>query len=266
MKRFILPLILGLSALAGNANAWVGGPFDNGNHGAGLENGAIYQATLTLANGSGYLYFSPDAAIAPDSGTAPTNYAPRGAINNRSVIYYKGVTYIGSAFGMVDGEARHVEGSLNGSSEVTFSTTTQNTNNNFFTFSQTQTSVSSALVSSTRSFTVNGNFIAKVYQTAPSFRFRGKGELVFLSPTTPDSITGLAYNAYSRFIDAIINFYGSVTSITTTNIASFFLGGQDAINNALTALTPYLSLGSIDNSYTNAKKVFMRVNGTRRYL
>jgi hypothetical protein len=268
MKRFILPLILGLSALVGNANAWVGGPFDNGFHGAGLEKGAIYQATFTFSNGSGYCYFDPLAAVVPESGTAPTNYVPRGASVNRSVIYYKGVTYIGAAFGSVDGEARHVEAELNGSSDVTFSATTQNTNNNFFTFSQTQTSVSSAVVSSNRSFTVNGNFSAKVYQTAPSFRFRGKGELVFLSPTTPDSITGLAYNAYSNFINAIINFYSSITTISLTGsaIQQFFQGGQDAIDNSLTGLKPYLTLGSVDNSYNNAKKVSMRVNGTRRYL
>ncbi len=265
MKKFILPIILAVTALSGQAFGWVGGPFDNGFHSASLERNSIYQAVLSMKNGNGYCYFSPTQQLVPEGASATAIYDFRGNTRNRSVIYYKGITYVGSAMGMVDGEARYLQCDINATSELGFQASTTTTQNNLFNQQQTVASVQTTIVNSNRSFTLNGSWTAKAYQTAPSFRFRGTGELVFLAPTSVDSVAGLAYTAYQGLINAIITFVAS-SQVTTGFNPALFTQAQTAINDALAGLTPYLGLGGVDSTYDNAKKVFIRVNGTRRYL
>lgn len=270
MKRIIASLVIGFSALSGQAFALVGGPFDGNSHSAALDSNAIYQATFSLSNGSGFCYFSPTAKITPDrvpGGTANTSdFDFIGSTPNRSVIYYKGISYVGSCFGTADPDARFVEAVLNATSELGFSAQQSNQQNNNGNQSQQSVSVSNIIVQNNRSFLVNGAFEARITQTAPLLRFRGKGELAFLAPTSQDSIAGLAYTAYSGLIGAIISFVANSVVVANANINQIFTDAQQAVTNALAGLQPYLDQGGVDATYRNAQKVSIRVSGTRRYL
>jgi hypothetical protein len=119
MKRisFLLAaLTLGLST---HASAWTGGPFDNGDYSILLERGGVYQCTFSFRNGSGMALFNENNSFETATGTTVTGMF---SINNRSVFYYKGVTYFGTATGIVDVDARRVTGFTNGSSD--YATTT----------------------------------------------------------------------------------------------------------------------------------------------
>ncbi len=271
MKRIILSLVLGCAALSTPAFAWVGGPYDNGFHSDALERNSIYQAALSLPNGSGYCYFSPEALTAPEIAVSNTIFDARGSIRNRAVLYYKGVTYVGSAMGMVDGEARSIECEMNGSSELAIQSQAQNNQNNSINFAATNTAASSVLgnvVASNRSFTFNGSFQAKIYQTAPSLRFRGDGEVVFLSPTSSDSLAGLAFSSYSGLVSAILSFVGgSSVQPNTTGLGSIFTEAQAAIANILVDLkSNWLNQGGVQSTLDNGTRVLLSVKGTRRYL
>lgn len=268
MKRIIVSLVIGLSAMSSSAFALVGGPFDNGFHGGALDSAnAIYQANFSMLNGTGFCYFSPEAIISNiGSATAATTFDNRGSMKNRSVVYYKGVTYVGSAFGSVDAETRHVEAEMNGTSELTLTVTNTTQQSGFFTSSQSSSSVQGTVVASNRGFAFNGAFTAQIYRTAPTLRFKGNGELLFLAPTSPDSVAGLAYNAYSGLIDAIITFIAGSRVQPNVTLTGIFTDAQNAINNALGGLTPYLNLGGINSTLQNGKKALIRVTGTRRYL
>ena len=248
--------------------AATGGPFDNGFNSNSLNNNSIYQATLSFSNGSGFCYFSPSSLIVSPDPTVPTPDA-RGTIKNRMVIYYKGVTYIGSALGTGDQEARIVQCSLNGGTEASSITSTTSSNSNFFGSSSSGSSNSSALtatvLASSRSFTVNGNFTADVYQTAPTFRFKGTGQLAFLSPSSAGSVAGLAFTGFSGLISAIVTAVGNA-NVGQNFDANVFTQAQQAIQNALTALPPLLVGASIDATFNGANLEVMTVEGTRRYL
>lgn len=265
MKRFFAPLALLLSAFSTNVMAFSGGPFDNGFQSAALERNSIYQATLNFTNGSGFAYFSPTAQLVSPDPTTVTGLDSRGSIRNRVVLYYKGISYVGSAFGEVDAEARNVQCTFNASSELSYQATQQSQQSNLFTFAQTSSSVATNIVSSNRSYTVNGNFQAKVTQTAPTFRFKGTGEVAFLSPNGKDSVAGVAFNGYSGLINAIVTAVGNAT-VGANFSAAVFQQAQAAINSALADLPTQLSGAGIDVTFRNAQVHHLSVVGTRRYL
>jgi hypothetical protein len=222
----------------------------------------VYVANLKFRNGNGYCYFHPEADFANITGVAGA-IENRGSIRNRSVIYYKGVTYMGAAFGMADPEAMTIQCSINGSSEASISATSTQQNANFFNFSQSSVTVSAQVVSSARNFTVNGNWEGKFNKTAPVLRFTGKGELAFLSPASADAVANLALSSFSNFISAINAYYagGGVPGV-----APQFDVAQTAITNALNAIPPFLAGAGIDPAYANAQKERVFVRGTFRYL
>jgi len=268
MKRLFASFVVALTAFGSPVFAATGGPFDNGFNSNSLNNNSLYQATLSFSNGSGFCYFSPTAAIvSPDPTVPATN--PRGTIMNRMVMYYKGVTYIGSALGTGDQEARIVTCDLNGGTEASSITSTTSNNSNFFGSSSTGSSNSSALtatvLSSSRSFTVNGNFTADVYQTAPTFRFKGTGQLAFLSPSSAGSVAGLAFTGISGLISSIVTAVGNA-NVGQNFDATVFTQAQAAVISLLNALPPLLVGASIDATFQGADIVTMTVEGTRRYL
>lgn len=264
MKRFACLITVILATFGGNAHAWVGGPFDGGLHSSTLSRNSIFQAVLSFENGSGYVYFSPTQALTGDDINNTANVDGRAGIRNRSVLYYKGITYVGSAFGVNDDEARYVQGSLNATSELSFSSQTTNAQGQGA--NQTTTSsVSTTIVNSSRSFLVNGNFEAKVYQTSPSYRFRGEGQLAFISPNGTDAVAGLAFNAYSGLIDAIISAVANAAVGANFNPA-VFTQAQIAINEALNDLPALLAGAGVDSTFDSAQKIKVKVSGTRRYL
>jgi hypothetical protein len=179
---------------------------------------------------------------------------------------------VGSAFGTVDADAKFVECEMNGSSELAVQAQNNNNNNTnsaVFAAQAGGSSVIGNVVSSNRSFTFNGAFEAKITQETPNLRFKGKGELVFLSPTSPDSVAGLAFTAYSGLINAIISFVGGSTLQPGTVTFNFdlFTQAQQAINLILTDLgTNWLNKGGIDSTKLNGATQIIHVSGTRRYL
>lgn len=269
MKRFFALSLITFASLTQQASALVGGPFDNGFHSGLLENGGVYQAVMTFKNGNGFCYFNPEAQIVAEAGTADTvNIDARGEMDNRAVVYYKGVTYLGSAIGMADGDTKYVQCSINGSSEASQTTQTQQNNNNIFGFGATSTtSASNTIIASQRGFTMNGNWEAKFKQTAPVLRFVGKGELTFIAPSGPDSIAGLAYQGASGLIDAIINSVGNAgqTGLGTID-PTLYSTAQAAINSILTALPAQLAGAGLDATQENGDVVKIKVRGTLRYL
>ena len=270
MKRIIASLIISVSAFSGQAFGIVGGPFDMGSHGANLDRNSVYQGVLSFKNGSGYVYFSPNALIVPDNSSS-TLYALKGSVTNRAVIYYQGVTYLGSCFGTTDHDARFIEGMINSSSEASTggAGTSNGVQNNTATSTTLNPSIYSNIVASGKSFTVNGAFQGRITQTSPVLRFQGKGELAFLSPNGTDSINTLAYQSYSGLIGAIISFVGNstVTNADQIDYSQVFGGAQAAIEDALNDLkTNFLTSGGVDDTYKEAKTVKLRVYGTRRYL
>ena len=271
MKRIIASLVISVSAFSGQAFALVGGPFDMGSHGANLDRNSVYQAALSFQNGSGFVYFSPIARLVPErvpgGGSAVDDFDSQGSVPNRTVLYYKGVSYVGSCFGTADMEDRFIEGVINGNSDVGFSASSTTSNGGGT--STASSTVSATVVYSGKGYVVNGNFLAKVSQTAPVLRFKGKGELSFLSPTGASSVNTLAYEAYSGLINAIISFVGNSTvgNGNAVNYGLIFTGAQTAIDSALASLkTNYLSTGGVDETYDEADLVKLRVYGTRRYL
>jgi hypothetical protein len=260
---------LALSSMTTQALAIAGGPFDNGLPSAQLENGGVYQATLSLRNGNGYCYFRPDAQISPEIlGQPQAGVNAKGTLSNRSVIYYKGVTYVGSAFGMSDPEGNYLQCSVNAGSELVNQQTQtgQGQNNNTFNFNQNTASVTNQIVASARNFTVNGNWEAKFTQTAPTRRFRGSGELVFLAPTAADAVANLALQSYANFISAINAFFAAGPADTIGGESPDFILGQEAISNALNAIDPFLSRAGVDNAFKNGTRENIQVRGVFKYL
>jgi N-acetylneuraminic acid mutarotase len=157
---------------------------------------------------------------------------------------------------------------LNATSDLGFTATNTQQNN---TGQQTTNTVSASniIVQNNKGFLVNGNFQGKITQTAPTLRFRGKGELAFMSPTGASSINTLAYQSYSGLIGAIISFVGNsvVTNANNIDYSQVFGGAQAAVKNALDDLkVSYLSTGGIDDTFSEAVVETLHVSGTRRYL
>ncbi len=104
--------------------------------------------------------------------TAPLPPTSTGTYLNRSVIYYKGVTYFGSCTGTSDLVNRIITGITNGSSDVTSVTTTTTTG---------AVSLGTDMVSNGQlNFTCNTSWTAKVTSTKPVLKFKGKGQLTVL--------------------------------------------------------------------------------------
>lgn len=277
MKRIFATIAILLTGLNTQAFALAGGPFDNGMQSASLDRNAIYQAILTFPNGSGYVYFQPTANIAANGVTAgyatsvgTLNVADtRGSNTTRSVLYYKGLTYVGGCFGAADYEAKSITATLNASTNAQQSQLTNQTQSNNTSFFGGSTgaaananAISTTIISNSFSFFCNGEFNAKIYQTAPTMRFSGTGELSFLAPNQNDAKAGLAYTGFSGLVNSII------TAVGNANVGAFFdatvfTQAQQAIQSAVNALPP---LTSIDQAFAAGQIVKMTVSGTRRYF
>ncbi len=268
MKRLFASIAFALTAIATPSFAAIGGPFSNGFASSQIANNAFYQANFSFSNGSGFCYFSPTAnAVSYDQNSIPAT-DPRGTLQNRMVIYYKGVTYIGSALGTSDENARTVECNLNGNSEASATTSTSTTANSFFGSTSSGSSnvaaLTSTILASSRSFTVNGSFNGNIVQTAPQLRFKGTGQLAFLSPSSAGSVAGLAFTGFSGLINAIVTAVGNA-QVGQNFDPAVFTDAQLAIQSALTALPPLLTGASIDATYQGADLQTMNVTGFLRY-
>ncbi len=278
MKRIFASAAILLTALNSPVFAMSGGPFDNGLQSAALDRGAIYQAILTFGNGSGFCYFTPTANIAANGFTAGASTTlagqaftdTRGSVTSRVVVYYKGLTYVGGAMGTTDVEARTVQCSMNANTNANqsqSSTGTAQSSSGLGTTTggstaSTAGAISQYILSNPNSFTMNGDFVAHIYQTAPTLRFRGTGELSFIAPNQADAKAGLAFSGYSGLINAIVTSVGNANVGANFN-ANVFTLAELAIQNALAALPP---LTTIQEALQAAEIRHLSVYGTRRYL
>jgi hypothetical protein len=183
MKRFSLILAC-IALLSGTkASAFVGGPFDNGDYSGLLDNNGIYQTALQFSNGSGFAQFgnNVDVALFVDFNSSGT--FTRGSTYsflNRSIIYYKGVTYLGTCMGMVDHEAKTVQGTTNANSDVNTTTV----NNNFLGTGTGTTAATTTLQNNGGAgLTCNTNWNCKITKSYPVLRYSGSGELSVLNPS-----------------------------------------------------------------------------------
>lgn len=187
--------VLGLT-LAATAHSWAitGGPWDHLSNDAYSNSNAdgLYQATVTLKNGNGFLRFSTtkesqvvgplDFAnlstvlnlIAQTSTTVPTSVLSGTlAANSNSVIFFEGNAYFGNTYGTVDLSSGSVTGVGSGQSMIVdqIQQSAQNAAENL-----------NAVVDITGlSETMMINFVGKVTDRFPEIRFTAKGELNLFS-------------------------------------------------------------------------------------
>lgn len=284
MKKIFLTIAS--VALMSNSNVWAfaGGPFDNGDPGGLLmERGGYYQCQFSFRNGNGYGMFTPDAILGGNlpsasqgvgtssqqvgifnRGTLFTQNTNNGLAHNanRSVFYYKGVTYVGACMGFVDVAARQVQGTANATSNdsLTQQTLSQNTGG-LINASQAATTTQPVVIN-TAGFVMNLGWTGKITATRPQLRFRGKGEMTILSPSGVSAVDSLAFSSYQGLIDAIIT---GVQGSTGVGLGAAITSAQTAIDQILDDLLLRTN-GGADALYNDSIKEPVRVTGSRRFF
>lgn len=242
---FVLALVA-----APQAHALVGGPFDNGDFSVLLDDNGIYQAAFRMKNGSGMAQFGTNVTLDTfdDTTTGPGTAM---SVLNRSVIYYRGVTFIGSATGIVDHERKRITGFTNGDSDVaTTGTTQQGSQSN-----QTKTPATTTLLSNNGvGLSSSSHWDARITKSHPILRFTGKGEFTVINPT----LAGTAFNAFEQLIG---NYTPPQNTITLGNQI------EDLVNAIVVAdANKDLLVSTINSVSENAEKVKMHVFGSRIFL
>ena len=242
-------------ALPLSSYAFVGGPFDGGDYGQSLDDKGVYQANFRMKNGTGFAQFgvNVDLVFNPNttntaSSTVATNV---GGVLDRSLVYLKGISYIGIASGSVDHERGTVTGITNGLSDGTAS-------------SGAGATASSVTVVSNggRNFSANSYFNAKIQTKAPLLKFSGSGQITVLA-----SISATTQTAIDTAISAILTSANAATVppayvvptdttvavqvVDNTAVVNASVANQQTILNAqlstLNTLLPYLVQG-VDGS------------------
>jgi hypothetical protein len=285
MKKIFLAIAS--VALMSNSNVWAigGGPFDNGEVGGLLmERGGFYQCQFSFRNGNGYGIFTPDSYIGgnlPNPNQSATSssqqigvfnrgslYTPNaggglGHNANRSVFYFKGVSYVGGCFGFMDMHSREVQGTCNASSNETITQQTLSQNNGgLINAAQTATTQQPLVINAVGNI-LNLGWTGKVTSQRPNLRFRGKGELTVVEPG--QSVRQLAVTTYSGLLQALVSSAGTPATGTGTPPPLPTI----AINDALRDLNEILG-GTIDGETINEgnpPEVHpVRVTGNRRFF
>jgi hypothetical protein len=294
MKKIFLTIAS--VALMSNSNVWAltGGPFDNGDPGGLLmERGSFYQCQFSFKNGNGYGIFTPDSYMGgnlpnpnqaqggntqqlgvfsrgslytENTGAGTTNPLAHNA--NRSVFYYKGLTYVGGCFGFVDAHAREIQGSCNANSNETLtqSTLAQGAAGAFGGGGQGLAQTQQPLVTNGAGLILNVGWTGKITTTRPNMRFRGKGELAVQSLGGSAQVEALTFDAYQGLINAIIQSTSSLQNAPGSPVD--FQSSTDAVNDALDQLSARLGAGGAgpDELFGNIVVESVRVTGNRRFF
>lgn len=252
MKRFSLILASLVLLLGTKASAFKGGPFDNGDYNSLLDNSGVYQVAFRFSNGSGFAQFGNNVnqeLFLPTAG-AGTTAAPSTTFStlNRSIIYYKGLTYLGTCWGMVDHERRIVHGVTNGNSDIG---TTQTTTGGTGTVSSSNTLIFNGV-----GFPANTEFECKIHTTHPVLKFAGRGELTIVNP----SFTQTAFTALSNFVAGIAPATGAAADPLDVQINALIAGLQ-TLQGTGTDLIP-----SANNVSETSERVKMTVFGSRIFF
>lgn len=275
MKKFFLMLQLAALSAGSSAFALTGGPFENSDAGILQERGGFYQSAFSYRNGNGYAIWTPDAPWYADGSsgadfrrttliTPATSRSFTDHSANRSVFYYKGVTYVGGAWGELDLDAREIQGVCNAVSEFGVTSTTQTTSANIVSFSQSIGTTSATVVENNRGYVANLGWTGKIYDRSPILRFRGKGELFILSQNGTEALASLAYTAYSGLISAIIA--NVAQSGGQNQDGTIFFFAQNAIDTLLDDLAPKIENTGPSRNYSEGERVRVRVKGLRRFF
>jgi len=277
---------------SGKVWAFSGGPFDNGDPGGILmERASFYQCQFSFRNGNGYGFFTPDAQLAGappgmalgggsaglQQGSSAINIFDRGNLftdntgdlsrnANRSVFYYKGITYVGACFGFVDADARKIQGMANATSNDALtqqSLVSAGTGGGGGVAGLTQQTT--RVVINNSGFIINLGWEGKISSTRPILRFRGKGEMAVSAPTGQATITSLAFRAYSGLIDAIVSSAQNNQGGGGGGLSPAIVG---AIELALTNLEARIQdgSGSPDQLYEETEKQPVQIRGSRRFF
>jgi hypothetical protein len=286
MKKIFLTIAS--VALMSNSNVWAlaGGPFDNGDPGGLLmERGGFYQCQFSFENGNGYGIFTADSYLGgnlPNANQAagssnqqigvfnrgslytPNSGAGLGHNANRSVFYFKGVTYVGGCFGFMDMHARQVQGTCNASSneDITQQTLSQNTGG-LINASQTAQTFQPLVINAEGSI-LNLGWTGKVISSRPNLRFRGKGELTVV--TVGKDVKQLATKTYSDLLNAITNSLEASVSVDNPPAGYDPFGdARQAIEDSLNDLNDILKDPNFD-SQAPPEVMPVRVTGNRRFF
>jgi hypothetical protein len=249
MKKGFLSFTAFLFTLAAvpQAQAWVGGPFDSGDYNILHEREGVYQATMTYKNGSGFCQFAQDNALGAQTTGTGTSLSVF-SLENRSLLYYKGLTFAGIATGVVDFEARKVHGFTNGSTTVQTNATSGGGSSSDFVI------VNGGFVGDPGFGYSNSTFTAKISSTAPLLRFSGKGEASFVMDqdmaSVQDAVTDTIFPAY--WADVV-----ATNPVITPEIASAGVG---------VLLDLLAQVNSIEAVEQRMERVKTKVFGSRRYF
>ena len=169
-----------------NAHAWVGGPWSNDSYQHNGDDG-VYEAVATATNGIGIYRWG----VSNNGGNL--EFAA-GSFASSNLWYYRGISYYGMCFGIVNSHLGVVSVVGNGTTDLLKSTTTVDADTG------TVITVTIGLLgpdSSTASGNIafcNSAFTAKISSKAPVKRFQGKGQVSFTGqPDTETTTTNLTY-------------------------------------------------------------------------
>lgn len=247
------------------AKAEVGGPFDNGDFSVLLERGGVYQATFSYPNGSGMCLFTPDNAFGDVTSAGVTtvnNFSPL----NRSLLYYKGITYFGTATGVADIAGKRITGFTNGSSDLGTAAAGGAT--------PTAAIGSNGAIG----FTANSNFTAKITSDHPVLRFRGNGQVSFMGPQQQATLRANAQTIFAQYLAGI----GTPSQVYVANPVPFTLPPTVPgvpVGTVISSLTPTTAseilgvaqalMGQVDNPSAieaNTERQKMKVYGSRKFF
>lgn len=208
MKR-AFAILSALFLISGmNAHAWKGGPWSYDTFQPNGDDG-IYEAVATTQNGMGMYRWAVRnngvgvAGTAPDANvTTPqsSNVLFGGGLlgsASSNVWYYRGITYYGPAFGIVNSSMGIVSVIGNASTDGLLNAGNNSINNVFL------GGVVSATTAGNIAF-ANSSFTAKFDKKYPIKRFSGSGVVSFVG--APDTVT--------HNFDSTVNHPGGATTVT----------------------------------------------------
>ena len=206
MIRKIAIFFSAVFALPLSSHAIVGGPFDGGDYGSSLDDQGIYQYAMRFQNGSGFAQFGNNVSLLPNASSSASGSSTAASLKistniDRSVIYYKGISYYGNCSGMADMGRKKIEAITNGSSEISVTASSSSSSAS----GTTSVSAASTLVDNGGlGQTCNTQFTGNIYTMKPILKFRGEGELSIVpGPTAVTSVNDAIYNAVTATIASI---------------------------------------------------------------
>jgi hypothetical protein len=252
-----------LFAMPLTSHAIVGGPFDGNDYSAAYDNSGVYQVAFRMKNGSGFAQWGSNvnlAAKVSSSGGSSSGASSLGSILNRSLIYFQGIEYFGTAFGIVDVDAGFVNGGTNGISDISSSASSSSGGVGG---GSSASSTVPIVTNGDRGYTANSEYEAKITDKGPILRFSGKGQLTILGRDATTAIAGIATTALTA----------ANLLITGSSPAPLTVAGQAAnsaavLNARLANLNTVLPLISPSPSSNTLDRVTTKITvfGSRKFF